>query len=180
MTKGVFDAQIEFIREAGIPVAPIYLLTALKWNGHVRALPKRENRLIDVPHRKQCRRHSISETEMDRRDPDRGIHAGDRHPLRSRRSRTTWSAAWPCSENLEFVPHLYKPKSRNAVFADLMGVRNRLSDPADPRLHEIHRQGLQGSSPPLLPMAVRLAAMGYHFEKITRQQNTIRGRSWSS
>ena len=26
----------------------------------------------------------------------------------------------------------------------------------------------------MLPLAIRLAAMGYHFEKVTRQQNEIR------
>ena len=46
--EGVFDAQIDFIQGAGIPVAPIYLLTALKGTDMYERL-KWENRLVDVP-----------------------------------------------------------------------------------------------------------------------------------
>ena len=46
--EGVFDAQIEFIQQTGIPVAPIYLLTALKGTD-MYARMKAENRLLDAP-----------------------------------------------------------------------------------------------------------------------------------
>ena len=46
--EGVFDAQIEFIQETGIPVAPIYLLTALK-NTDMYERLKSENRLLEAP-----------------------------------------------------------------------------------------------------------------------------------
>ena len=45
--EGVFDAQIDFIQEVGIPVAPIYLLTALKGTDMYNRL-KSENRLLEV------------------------------------------------------------------------------------------------------------------------------------
>ncbi len=44
--ESVFDAQIEFIQQAGIPVAPIYLLTALKGTDMYDRLGS-ENRLLD-------------------------------------------------------------------------------------------------------------------------------------
>ena len=63
--EGVFDAMIEFIREAGIPVAPIYLLTALKGTDMYERL-KRENRLVDVPIGTNATILNFR-TEMDRR-----------------------------------------------------------------------------------------------------------------
>ena len=44
--EGVFDAQIEFIQQAGIPVAPIYLLTALRGTDMYERL-RAEDRLLD-------------------------------------------------------------------------------------------------------------------------------------
>lgn len=46
--ENVFDTQIDFIQEVGIPAAPIYMLTALKGTDMYSRL-KSENRLLDVP-----------------------------------------------------------------------------------------------------------------------------------
>ena len=46
--EGVFDAQIDFIQETGIPVAPIYLLTALKGTDMYERM-KSEDRLLEAP-----------------------------------------------------------------------------------------------------------------------------------
>ncbi len=168
--EGVFDAQIEFIREAGIPVAPIYLLTALRGTDMYERL-KRENRLIDVPIGTSATTLNFK-TEMDRETLIEGY---------MRVTATLYDPALEnylercltLLENLKFVPHLYKPKSKNAVFADLMGVRGRLSDRQIPAFTKYIAK-VSKDHPRMLPMAVGLAAMGYHFEKITRQQNTIR------
>ena len=169
--EGVFDAQIEFIREAGIPVAPIYLLTALKGTDMYERL-KREDRLVDVPIGTNATILNFR-TEMDRRTLIEGY------------MRVTATLYDPTLENylerclnllehLEPVPHLHKPKSRNAVYADLMGVRGRLSARQIPA-YTRYVARVSRDYPRLLPMAIRLAAMGYHLEKITRQQNAIRG-----
>ena len=168
--EGVFDAQIEFIREAGIPVAPIYLLTALKGTDMYERL-KREDRLVDVPIGTNATILNFR-TEMDRRTLIEGY------------MRVTATLYDPTLENylerclnllehLEPVPHLHKPKSRNAVYADLMGVRGRLSARQIPAYTKYVAR-VSRDYPRLLPMALRLAAMGYHLEKITRQQNAIR------
>ena len=168
--EGVFDAQIEFIREAGIPVAPIYLLTALKGTDMYERL-KREGRLVDVPIGTNATILNFR-TEMDRRTLIEGY------------MRVTATLYDPTLENylerclnllehLEPVPHLHKPKSRNAVYVDLMGVRGRLSDRQIPAYTKYIAK-VSRDHPHLLPMAIRLAAMGYHLEKITRQQNAIR------
>ena len=168
--EGVFDAQIEFIREVGIPVAPIYLLTALKGTDMYERL-KREDRLVDVPIGTNATILNFR-TEMDRRTLIEGY------------MRVTATLYDPTLENylerclnllehLEPVPHLHKPKSRNAVYADLMGVRGRLSARQIPAYTKYITR-VSRDYPRLLPMAIRLAAMGYHLEKITRQQNAIR------
>ena len=168
--ESVFDAQIEFIREAGIPVAPIYLLTALKGTDMYERL-KREDRLVDVPIGTNATILNFR-TEMDRRTLIEGY------------MRVTATLYDPTLENylercltllehLEPVPHLHKPKSRNAVYADLMGVRGRLSARQIPAYTKYIAK-VSRDHPRLLPMAIRLAAMGYHLEKITRQQNAIR------
>ena len=168
--EGVFDAQIDFIREAGIPVAPIYLLTALRGTDMYERF-RRENRLIDVPIGTSATTLNFK-TEMDQDVLIEGY------------MRVTATLYDPPLENylerclnllehLKFVPHLYKPKSRNAVFADLMGVRSRLSAKQIPAFTKFIAK-VSKEHPSMLAKAVRLAAMGYHFEKITRQQNTIR------
>ena len=168
--EGVFDAQIEFIREAGIPVAPIYLLTALKGTDMYERL-KREDRLVDVPIGTNATILNFR-TEMDRRTLIEGY------------MRVTATLYDPTLEHylercltlfrhLEPVPHLHKPMSRNAVFAGLMGVRGRLSARQIPAFTRYIAR-VSRDYPRLLPMAIRLAAMGYHLEKITRQQNAIR------
>ena len=168
--EGVFDAQIEFIREAGIPVAPIYMLTALKGTDMYERL-KREDRLVEVPIGTNATIVNFR-TEMDRRTLIEGY------------MRVTATLYDPTLENylercltllrhLEPVPHLNKPKSRNAVFADLMGVRSQLSSKQIPAYTKYIAR-VSKDHPRMLPMAIRLAAMGYHFEKITRQQNAIR------
>ena len=143
--EGVFDAQIEFIREAGIPVAPIYLLTALKGTDMYERL-KREDRLVDVPIGTNATILNFR-TEMDRRTLIEGY------------MRVTATLYDPTLENylerclnllehLEPVPHLHKPKSRNAVYADLMGVRGRLSARQIPAYTKYIAKGVQGPSPP--------------------------------
>ena len=168
--EGVFDAQIQFIQEAGIPVAPIYMLTALKGTDMYERL-KRENRLVNVPIGSNATILNFK-TEMDRRTLIEGY------------MRVTATLYDPTLENylercltlfqhLEPVPHLHRPKSRNAVFAHLMGVRAQLSDRQIPAYTKYIAK-VSKDHPRMLPMAIGLAAMGYHFDKITRQQNAIR------
>ena len=151
-------------------MAPIYLLTALKGTDMYERL-KREDRLVDVPIGTNATILNFR-TEMDRRTLIEGY------------MRVTATLYDPTLENylerclnllehLEPVPHLHKPKSRNAVYADLMGVRGRLSARQIPAYTKYVAR-VSRDYPRLLPMAIRLAAMGYHLEKITRQQNAIR------
>ena len=79
--EGVFDAQIEFIQQAGIPVAPIYLLTALRGTDMYERLRAEE------PASGQGDRHQCDDAQLQAGtgsgDIDRWISPGDSHALRS-------------------------------------------------------------------------------------------------
>ena len=167
--ESVFDAQIEFIQEAGIPVAPIYMLTALKGTDMYNRL-KSENRLLDTA----IGTHSMTLNFRPEMDPQTLIE-GYRRVTATLYDPTLENYFKRCLvllEHLKPVPHLLKPKSKNAVFADLMGVRGRLAAGQIPAYTKFTAK-VSKDHPRLLPKAIRLAALGYHFEKITRQQIAI-------
>ena len=167
--ESVFDAQIEFIQEVGIPVAPIYMLTALKGTDMYNRLQS-ENRLLDTA----IGTHSMTLNFRPEMDPQTLIE-GYRRVTATLYDPTLENYFKRCLvllEHLKPIPHLLKPKSKNAVFADLMGVRGRLSAGQIPAYTK-YIANVTKDHPRLLTKAIRLAALGYHFEKITRQQIAI-------
>ena len=169
--EDVFDAQIEFIQEAGIPVAPIYLLTALKGTDMYSRLES-ENRLLEVPIGANATILNFK-PEMD----PRTLIEGYRRVTATLYDPTLENYFKRCLrlfEHLEPVSHLLKPRSKNAIFADLMGVRRRLSAEQIPAYMNFIAK-VSKDHPRMLSKAIRLAALGFHFEKITSQQNAIHG-----
>ena len=75
-------------------------------------------------------------------------------------------------EHLKPIPHLLKPITKNALFVAMMAVRRRLSAKQLPAYNKYIAKVSQ-NHPRMLPEAIRLAGLGYHFEKITRQQIAI-------
>ena len=164
--ESVFDAQIEFIQDTGIPVAPIYLLTALKGTDMYKRLES-EGRLLEVPIGTSSMTLNFR-TEM---DPS-VLLEGYKRVTATLYDPTLENYLDRCLtllEHLEPVPHLYKPKSRNTNFAELMGVRSRLSAEQVPAYTKFIAS-VSKNHPRMLPTAIRLAGMGYHFEKVTRSQ----------
>ena len=165
----VFDAQIEFIQRAGIPVAPIYLLTALRGTDMYERLQS-ENRLLDA---------AIGTTAMTLNfkpelDPE-VLLDGFRRVTATLYDATLENYFQRCLnlfEHLEPVPHLLKPMGRNAVVVATMRLRRELSKEQIPAFSRFIAR-VSRDSPRLLPLALRLAGLGYHFEKITRQQVAI-------
>ena len=164
--EDVFDAQIEFIQRTGIPVAPIYLLTAVKGTDMYERL-KSEKRLLRTP---------IGTNAMPlnfRTELDYGT-------LIERYTRVISTLYDPPLENyfsrcltlfrhLKPVRHLRKTKSKNEINAAFMRVRRRLSAGQVPAYSKFIGR-VSKECPRMLPDAIYLAAMGYHFEWITRQQ----------
>ena len=167
--EGVFDEQIDFIQRAGIPMAPIYMLVALKGTDLYERL-KRENRLLDAP-------IEIDATSLNFKP---GMNPGTlvegyRRVISTIYDPTLENYFQRCLtlfEHLRPVPHLQKSRSKNALFVELMGVRSRLSDRQLPAYNKFVAK-VSRDHPRMLPEAIRLAALGYHFEKVTRQQIAI-------
>ena len=167
--EGVFDAQIEFIQETGIPVAPIYLLTAVKGTDMYERM-KSEDRLLDVPLGTNAMPLNFK-TELEYGtliDGYKRVIATLYDPT----LENYFSRCLTLFRHLKPVRHLRKPKSRTEIDAAFMGVRRRLSARQLPAYSKFIGK-VSRDHPRMLPDAIYLAAMGYHFEKITRQQIAI-------
>ncbi len=167
--EGVFDAQIDFIQGTGIPAAPIYLLGALKGTDMYRRF-EAENRLLDVP----LGTSSMTLNFRPEMDPD---------VLLDGYRRVTTTLYDPTLENyfqrcltlikhLKPVPHLSKPKTKTAIYMDIMGLRRCLSEEQVPTYLQFIAE-VSKHYPRMLVKAIELAVQGYHFEKFTRQQVAI-------
>lgn len=168
--ESAFDAQIEFIQETGIPIALVGLLTALKGTNLWTRL-EREDRLLDMP-------IEINATSLNFKpemDPETLVEGYLRviGTIYDSTLENYFDRCLTLLENLNPVPHLHKPVSQHALYAGIMGIRQRLTShqlPAFSRyigtVSKNHRR--------LLPLAIRLAATGHHCEKFTRQQTMIR------
>ncbi|MXW47520.1 MAG: DUF4070 domain-containing protein, partial [Gammaproteobacteria bacterium] len=167
--ESVFDAQISFIQETGIPVAAIYLLTALKGTDMYHRLEE-ENRLLDV----SVGTSSMTLNFQPEIDPSVLIDGYQRvtTTLYDPTLESYFERCLTLIENLKPVPHLLKPKTQMAVYADIMGLRRLLSEEQLPAYLRFIAE-VSKRYPRMLPKAIDLAAQGYHFEKFTRQQVAI-------
>ena len=166
-----FDAQIEFIQEAGIPISLIGLLTALKGTNLWTRL-ERENRLLDKP-------VEIDDTALNfkpQMDPQTLVEGYLRviGTIYDSTLENYFDRCLTLLQNLNPVPHLYKPVGKHILYAAIMGIRQRLTREQLP-VFSRYIARVSREHPRLLPLAIRLAGMGYHCEKFTRQQTMIRG-----
>ncbi len=167
--ENVFDAQIEFIQEAGIPVALVHLLAALKGTDMYNRL-KSENRLREV----SIGGNAMALNFRPEMDP-RILVNGFRRVTATLYDATLENYFKRCLtmfEHLKPVPHLLKPRSQHAVYAELMGVRGSLSAKQVPVYTDFIAK-VARKHPRMLSKAIQLAGQGYHFEKTARQQNVI-------
>ena len=167
--EGVFDAQIEFIQQTGIPVAPIYLLTALKGTD-MYARMKAENRLLDAPIGTNAMPLNFR-TEMEYGT----LIEGYKRVLATLYDPTLENYYRRCLtlfRHWKPAPHLRKPRSKDEIFGALMGVRRCLSAKQIPAFSKFIGK-VSKDHPRMLPDAIYLAAMGHHFERIGRQQIAI-------
>ncbi|MDE0201751.1 MAG: radical SAM protein [Rhodospirillaceae bacterium] len=167
--ESVFDAQIEFIQETGIPVAPIYLLTALK-NTDMYERMKSENRLLDTPIGTNAMSLNFR-TEIDYKT----LIEGYKRVIATLYDPTLENYFERCLtlfRHLKPVRQLRKPRSKSEIDAAFMGVRRRLSVRQLPAYSKFIGK-VSGDFPHMLPDAIYLAALGHHFEKIGRQQMAI-------
>ena len=167
--EGVFDAQIDFIQEAGIPMAPIYMLAALKGTDLYERL-KAENRLSGA----SIEIDAMSLNFKPEMNPKTLIE-GYRRVITTLYDPTLEHYFKRCLtlfEHLATVPHLQKTQKQERTFLELMGLRRRLSPRQLPAYNRFISR-VSKDHPRMLQEAIRLAALGYHFEKVTRQQIAI-------
>ena len=167
--EGVFDAQIDFIQETGIPVAPIYLLTAVKGTDMYERM-KSEGRLLEAPLGTNAMPLNFK-TELEYGtliDGYKRVIATLYDPT----LENYFSRCLTLFRHLKPVRHLRKPRSRTEIDAAFMVVRRRLSAKQLPAYSKFIAK-VSKDYPGMLSDAIYLAAMGYHFEKITRQQIAI-------
>ena len=167
--EGVFDAQIEFIQQAGIPVAPIYLLTALRGTDMYERL-RAENRLLD----KEIGTNAMTLNFKSELDPVTLIDGYQRvtATLYDPTLENYFQRCLAMFEHLRAVPHLRKPMSANAVVVAAMRVRRQLAKNQIPAFSRFIAQ-VSRNHPRMLSTALGLAGLGYHFERVTRQQIMI-------
>ncbi|MYI46102.1 MAG: DUF4070 domain-containing protein [Gemmatimonadetes bacterium] len=165
-----FDAQIDFIQETGIPMALIGLLTALKGTNLWTRL-ERENRLLDKP-------VEIDDTALNfkpQMDPGTLVEGYLRviGTIYDSTLENYFDRCLTLLEHLRPVPHLHKPVNRHVLYAGIMGIRRRLTPEQLPAFTRYIGKVSKGH-PLFLPLALRLAAVGHHCEKFTRQQTVLR------
>ena len=182
--ESVFDAQIVFIQEAGIPMAMVGVLTVLKGTDLYERM-KRENRLLEETRVEETSATSLKpipnmsavnvalnfKPEM---DPET-LREGYRRVITTLYDPTLEQYFQRCLtllEHLTPIPHLLKPPSKNVLDGAIMFVRRRLSAKQVPAYAKFIAK-VSKDHPLMIQEAIRLAAMGYHFEKITSQQTTI-------
>ncbi len=144
--EGVFDAQIEFIQEAGIPMAMVGLLTALKGTDLYDRL-KREGRLLEESTGTSVNVVLNYKPEMD----SKTLIEGYRRVLTTIYDPTLENYFKRCLTMLKRVkptPHLVKPVGRTELLAIVKSVRRQVFSRQGPALPEVHHQSRQGPSPP--------------------------------
>lgn len=165
-----FDAQIDFIQKAGIPTAMIGLLTALKGTRLYHRL-KGEGRLL----RESSGNNVSAALNFIPEMPQDVLLAGYKRVLNHLYDpalRSYFERCYTLIKNWKRKPLWTRKISKTEINAFLRTLWHQL----------LSRQGwsygkflLQviGKHPALLPEAIRLAIMGYHYEKVTRQQIAV-------
>ena len=168
--EGVFDAQIDFIQEAGIPMAMVGLLTALKGTDLYERL-KREDRILEETTGTSVNVVLNYKPEM---DPQTLIE-GYRRVLTTIYDPTLENYFRRCLNMMEHVkpsPYVSKPVGMNEVRAIGKSLRRQLFSRQGPAYLKFIAK-VARDHPRMLTQAFHLAVMGYHFEKVTSQQIAI-------
>jgi radical SAM superfamily enzyme YgiQ (UPF0313 family) len=166
-TDDIFDRQIEFIREAAIPMAMVGILTALKGTDLYERL-RREGRLLGESYGNNT--HGFEANFVTRMPADRLAEGYKRvmHTLYDPSLRNYFGRCRRLFDRLGPNPQFTRPVVAREVRALLRSLRTIVS-------RRYGRQYLRfllwclRHHATRFPEAVRLALQGFHFEEITRQ-----------
>ena len=171
--EGAFDAQIQFIQEAGIPKAMVGLLTALKGTDLYHRLQS-EGRLLEESEGNNV---SVNLNFIPQIDPETLIK-GYKRVLRTIYDptlRTYFERCFTMLRNLKQTEHTVTGVTeigKTELMAIAKSVRRQLLSKQGPAyLKFLIKVAID--RPKMLPEAIRLAVFGYHFERITSQQINV-------
>ena len=167
---GVFDSQIEFIQEAGIPMAMTGLLSALKGTDLYERL-KGEGRLLEESSGNNVSVTLNFQTEMDRQVLVDG-YKKVLTTLYDKNLRNYFRRCETLLDHLTATRHFVRPVGKTEVSAALRSLFLQLFSRQGPCYGRFLLRVLF-RYPRMLPEAFRLGIMGYHFEKITSHQIAV-------
>ncbi|MDA2937108.1 B12-binding domain-containing radical SAM protein [Acidobacteria bacterium AH-259-A15] len=168
--EDVFDAQIRFIQEAGIPMAMVGLLTALKGTDLYQRL-HREGRLLGESTGNNDSITLNFITEMDRQT----LTDGYKRVLTSiydPNLKNYFERCLTMLKHLKSTEHSVRGVGKTEVMALVKSIKRQLFSKQGPAYFRFLVKVLE-DNPRMFPEAVRLAIMGYHFEKVTSQQIAV-------
>lgn len=163
--ESVFDAQVEFIQQAGIPYANVAVLTALKNTDLYKRL-EQEKRLLKPASGSFFDVMNINfKPEM-----DVGVlYEGYQRVIRTIYDPTLDNFFERCLthfRHVKFVPHLHKSLSESALSAATFMLRQRLHPRQLPAFTKFFDK-VSREHPRLRLEALRLAGVGAGFQKVT-------------
>ena len=168
--ENVFDAQIDFIQEAGIPMAMVGLLTALKGTDLYDRLNS-EGRLLEETTGTSFNVVLNFKTEMD----PQTLTDGYRRVLTTIYDPTLENYFERCLtmlKNVKPTKHRVKHVGKTEIVAMLKSIRRQVFSKQGPAYLRFLAKVIR-DHPRMIPEAFHLAVMGYHFEKLTSQQLEI-------
>ena len=168
--ESVFDAQIDFIQQAGIPTASIAMLTAFRGTNLWERL-KRENRLLDVP-------VGLDITELNYKpqmDPATLLDGFVRvvQTIYDPTLENYFDRCLTLMKHLKPAPHSFKQVNQLLLLTFVLRLRESLN-PDQQRAFSRYITQVKRKYPRLMPLALRFAARGYHYEKYARQVTAIK------
>ncbi|KAB2962359.1 MAG: B12-binding domain-containing radical SAM protein, partial [Thermoanaerobaculia bacterium] len=162
----VFDAQVDFIQEAGIPTAMVGLLTALRGTDLYARL-EREGRLLAESSGNNVEINLNFRSELDREV----LISGYRRVLSTlydERLASYFERCWTLLSRLGTRPRPRHPVGAAELLAAVRSLRRQLFSRQGPAYLKFLLRTLL-HRPALLDQAVRLAIKGLHFRKFTVQ-----------
>jgi len=167
----MFGAQIQFIQDAGIPMAMVGLLGALPGTDLYHRM-QAEGRLLEVP----LGSSATTLNFVPQVDPGKLIEGYLRviNTVYDPSLENYFGRCLTLFKHLKPLPHVNPSLSTQELYPALMMVRRRLSPGQLPAYGKFIAK-VTKDHPSMLPKAVFLAALGYHFEKFTRQQAALQG-----
>jgi radical SAM superfamily enzyme YgiQ (UPF0313 family) len=168
--EDVFDAQIDFIQEAGIPFAMVGLLTAIKGTDLYSRL-EREGRLLTESQGDSVNFSLNLVPEMDRQV----LLDGYKRILRTIYDPTLTNYFERCHTmlaNLKIAEHSVRRVGKAEILACARSIYRQIFSRQGPAYVKFLARVLR-DHPRMLPEAVRLAIVGYHLAKVTSQQIAI-------